>query len=144
MTVLELSDTRRLITLADGRRIHLIGTAHVSKHSVDEVAEAIETEQPDHICLELDEGRMKNKEEERSWSNMDIKKVLKEGKGFLLLANMALASFQKRMGDETETQPGAEILGARTGQRKRNPLLPLRPGDSGNLQTGVADEQSLE
>ncbi|HOE88622.1 MAG TPA: TraB/GumN family protein [Sphaerochaeta sp.] len=112
MTVLEISDTRRLITLADGRRIHLIGTAHVSKHSVDEVAEAIETEQPDHICLELDEGRMKNKEEERSWSNMDIKKVLKEGKGFLLLANMALASFQKRMGDETETQPGAEILGA--------------------------------
>ena len=112
MTVLELSDTRRLITLADGRRIHLIGTAHVSRHSVDEVAEAIEAERPDHICLELDEGRMKNREDERSWSDMDIKKVLKEGKGFLLLANMALASFQKRMGDETETQPGAEIIGA--------------------------------
>ena len=123
MTVLELSDTRRLITLADGRRIHLIGTAHVSKHSVDEVAEAIETEQPDHICLELDEGRMKNKEEERSWSNMDIKKVLKEGKGFLLLANMALASFQKRMGDETDTQPGAEILkAARLAKEKEIPF----------------------
>ncbi|MFA7559739.1 MAG: TraB/GumN family protein [Sphaerochaeta sp.] len=112
MTTTVLSDTRRLITLSDGRKIHLIGTAHVSKHSVEEVAEAIEVEQPDHICLELDEGRMKNKEQESSWSNMDIKKVLKEGKGFLLVANMALASFQKRMGDETETQPGAEILSA--------------------------------
>jgi len=123
MTVLELSDTRRLITLADGKKIHLIGTAHVSKHSVDEVAEAIETEMPDHICLELDMGRMKNKEEESSWSNMDIKKVLKEGKGFLLLANMALASFQKRMGDETDTQPGAEILkAARLAKEKEIPF----------------------
>jgi pheromone shutdown-related protein TraB len=78
---------------------------------------------PDHICLELDMGRMKNKEEESSWSNMDIKKVLKEGKGFLLLANMALASFQKRMGDETDTQPGAEILkAARLAKEKEIPF----------------------
>ncbi len=123
MTILELSDTRRLITLSDGRKIHLIGTAHVSQHSVDEVAEAIETEQPDHICLELDDGRMKSKEQESSWSNMDIKKVLKEGKGFLLVANMALASFQKRMGDETQTQPGAEIISAaRLAQEKEIPF----------------------
>lgn len=43
---------------------------------------------------------------------MDIKKVLKEGKGFLLVANMALASFQKRMGNQTDSAPGEEILGA--------------------------------
>lgn len=89
-----------------------MGTAHVSKESVDEVASAIDAEHPDHICLELDDGRMKNKEEEGSWSNMDIKKVLKENKGFLLLANMALASFQKRMGDQSGSAPGEEILSA--------------------------------
>lgn len=108
----KLSDTFHRLTLADGRQILLIGTAHVSKESVNEVELAIETEQPDHICLELDDGRMKNKEQESSWSNMDVKKVIKENKGFLLVANMALASFQKRMGDQSGSAPGQEILSA--------------------------------
>ncbi len=112
MTDEKLSDTFHRLTLADGKQILLVGTAHVSKESVDEVATAIESEQPDHICLELDAGRMKNKEDQSSWSNMDVKKVLKENKGFLLLANMALASFQKRMGDQSGSAPGEEILSA--------------------------------
>ena len=55
---------------------------------------------------------MKSKTQENSWENMDIKKILKDGKGFLLLANTALASFQKRMGAQTGADPGAEIVGA--------------------------------
>nr|WP_321306161.1 TraB/GumN family protein [uncultured Sphaerochaeta sp.] len=112
MTDEKMSDTFHRLTLNDGREILLVGTAHVSKESVDEVAQLIESEQPDHICLELDDGRMKNREEKSSWSNMDIKKVLKENKGFLLLANMALSSFQKRMGDQSGSAPGEEILSA--------------------------------
>jgi len=108
----KLSDTFHRLTFADGRQIILVGTAHVSKESVDEVSGYIDSEEPDHICLELDDGRFKNKEEKSSWSDMDIKKVLKEGKGFLLVANMALASFQKRMGNQTDSAPGEEILGA--------------------------------
>ncbi len=108
----KLSDTFHRLTFSDGRQIILVGTAHVSKESVDEVSSYIDSEEPDHICLELDDGRFKNKEEKSSWSNMDIKKVLKEGKGFLLVANMALASFQKRMGNQTDSAPGEEILGA--------------------------------
>ncbi len=108
----KLSDTFHRLTFSDGRQIILVGTAHVSKESVNEVSGYIDSEEPDHICLELDDGRFKNKEEESSWSNMDIKKVLKEGKGFLLVANMALASFQKRMGNQTDSAPGEEILGA--------------------------------
>ena len=108
----KLSDTFHRLTFSDGRQIILVGTAHVSKESVDEVSGYIDSEEPDHICLELDDGRFKNKEEKSSWSNMDIKKVLKEGKGFLLVANMALASFQKRMGNQTDSAPGEEILGA--------------------------------
>ncbi|HKM08764.1 MAG TPA: TraB/GumN family protein [Sphaerochaeta sp.] len=108
----KLSDTFHRLTFSDGRQIILVGTAHVSKESVDEVSGYIDSEEPDHICLELDDGRFKNKEEKSSWSNMNIKKVLKEGKGFLLVANMALASFQKRMGNQTDSAPGEEILGA--------------------------------
>jgi pheromone shutdown protein TraB len=100
-----------------------VGTAHVSKDSVDEVSSTIETEQPDHICLELDAGRYQTKTEGKSWSNMDISKVLKEGKGFLLLANMALASFQKRMGAQTGSAPGEEIIGAaRIAEKKGIPF----------------------
>ncbi|HPZ16163.1 MAG TPA: TraB/GumN family protein, partial [Sphaerochaeta sp.] len=112
MTIEKLSDTRIRLTLEDGKEILLVGTAHVSLQSVDEVTLSIESEEPDHICLELDDGRMKNKEQESSWSNMDVKKVIKEGKAFLLVANMALASFQKRMGDSSGTAPGEEILSA--------------------------------
>lgn len=108
----KLSDTFHRLTFSDGRQIILVGTAHVSKESVDEVSAYIDSEKPDHICLELDDGRFKNKEEKSSFSNMDIKKVLKEGKGFLLIVNMALASFQKRMGNQTDSAPGEEILGA--------------------------------
>jgi len=108
----KISDTFHRLTFADGRQVLLVGTAHVSKESVDEVAAVIEEEQPDHICLELDDGRMKNRQDQDSWSKMDIKKVLKEKKGFLLLANMALASFQKRMGDQSGSAPGEEILSA--------------------------------
>ncbi len=112
MTDEKMSDTFHRLTLANGKQILLVGTAHVSKESVDEVEQVIETEQPDHICLELDAGRMKNKEDQSAWSNMDVKKVIKENKGFLLVANMALASFQKRMGDQSGSAPGQEILSA--------------------------------
>jgi pheromone shutdown-related protein TraB len=112
MTNEKLSDTIHRLTFKDGRQILLVGTAHVSKESVSDVAAYIDSEQPDRICLELDDGRFKNKEDESSWSNMDIKKVLKEKKGFLLLTNMALATFQKRMGNQSGSAPGEEILSA--------------------------------
>ena len=112
MQVEKLSDTYHKITFKDKRQLFLVGTAHVSRNSVEEVERIIEEENPDRICIELDASRMKSKTDENSWENMDIKKVLKEGKGFLLLANTALASFQKRMGEKTGTMPGSEILGA--------------------------------
>lgn len=108
----KLGGTTRRITFSNGRIITLVGTAHVSKESVDEVRQVIEQEQPDRICLELDEGRYKSKTEQQDWSNTDIRKVFKEHRGFLMLANMALAGYQKRMGDETGSAPGEEILSA--------------------------------
>ena len=112
MTTTKVSDTYHVITFENGDTIHLVGTAHVSKNSAEEVKAIIEEQSPDRVCIELDDGRMKSKTKDSSYENMDIKKIFKEGKGFLLLANTALASFQKRMGAQTGTDPGAEILGA--------------------------------
>lgn len=108
----KISDTYHVITFDNGKKIHLVGTAHVSQDSVAEVKAIIENENPDRVCIELDDGRMKSKKKETSWEEMDMKKVFKEGKGFLLLVNTALASFQKRMGAQTGADPGSEILGA--------------------------------
>ena len=103
MKVDRVSDTINKIYLDNGDEIVLVGTAHVSQNSVDEVKKVIEEENPDRVCLELDKGRYESKTKESSYSNMDLGKVFKEGKAFLVLANTALASFQKKMG--TQNRP---------------------------------------
>ena len=111
MHIEKISDTYHRITFSNGSEVFLIGTAHVSKNSVQEVADIIETENPDRVCIELDASRMASKTN-KSWEETDIRKVFREGKGFLMLANTALASFQKKLGAQTGTNPGDEILGA--------------------------------
>jgi pheromone shutdown-related protein TraB len=92
-----------------GREIILVGTAHISKDSVDEAGEIIRTERPDRVCVELDEARLQSITNEKGWQELDIVKVLKNGKGFLLLANLVLSSFQKRMGEDVGVKPGDEL-----------------------------------
>lgn len=117
-----VSDTIKKIFLDNGDEIILVGTAHVSQNSVQEVETIIDEEKPDHVCLELDKGRFESKTKEQSYANMDLKKVFKEGKTFLVLANTALASFQKKMGNQTGSAPGEEILSAgRIAQEKGIP-----------------------
>ena len=123
MKVERISDTLHVITFSNGCVLTLVGTAHVSAGSVDLVKDTIEKTNPDRICIELDATRLKSKEDKNNWESMDIGKVLKEGKGFFLLANTALASFQKRMGSETGVKPGEEILSAaRIASEKNIPL----------------------
>ncbi|MGD1816822.1 MAG: TraB/GumN family protein [Pleomorphochaeta sp.] len=112
MNIEKKSDTVHLIKFKDNSELLLIGTAHISKDSVNEVKQQIEEYEPDRICIELDKTRYSNKKDNQTWSDKTLIKVLKEGKGFLLLANMALASFQKRMGNNTGISPGEEILNA--------------------------------
>jgi len=94
---------------ADGREIVLVGTAHVSLESVEDVARAIREERPDRVCVELDSGRLQSLQNEKGWQELDITKVLREGRGFLLLANLVLSSFQKRIGQDTGSKPGDEM-----------------------------------
>ncbi len=94
------------------RTIILVGTAHVSRESVDEVRRVIEEESPDRVCVELDEGRHTSLTQGTSWQNLNVGKVIREGKGFLLMANLLLASFQRRLGSELGVRPGEEMLAA--------------------------------
>lgn len=94
---------------AAGREFILVGTAHISLESVEDVARSIREERPDRVCVELDDARLKALRDSKGWQELDITKVLRDGKGFLLLANLVLSSFQRRMGSDTGSKPGDEM-----------------------------------
>lgn len=101
----------------ENREIILIGTAHISKESCEEVTDAILREKPDRVAIELDEQRYKSLNDSENWRNLDISKVLKNHQGFLLLANLVLASFQRRMGNNVGIKPGDEMRAADSAAR---------------------------
>ena len=94
------------------REFILIGTAHISQESINEVKQYIEEEKPDCVAIELDDGRYSSLKNPESWRNLDIIKVLKEKLGWVLIANLVLASFQKRMGADVGVKPGEEMKAA--------------------------------
>ncbi|MCL2880196.1 MAG: TraB/GumN family protein [Treponema sp.] len=96
-------------TTIQDKNIILIGTAHVSRESMEEADRIIREEKPGRVCVELDEGRYASISQKDNWEKLDVVKVLKEGKGFLLIANLVLAGFQRRMGNELGVKPGDEM-----------------------------------
>ena len=106
-----MSQTQKVLEL-NGRKITLIGTAHVSKESIEEVTQTIKTLSPDCVAIELDEKRADSIQNAERYSQLDIIKVLKRHEGFLLLANLILSSFQRRMGLNVGVKPGDEMLAA--------------------------------
>jgi len=103
-----MSETTTSITL-NGREFKLIGTAHVSRESIEEVKKINCEEKPDMVCVELDNARYNSMTQNDNWEKLNLSKVFKEGKGFLLIANLVLASFQKRLGNELGVKPGEEM-----------------------------------
>lgn len=96
----------------DDKEIILLGTAHVSKESVRLAAEVVKTEKPDTVCVELCESRYQSIRQKDQWQDTDIVKVIKEKKSFLLLSNLLLASFQKRIAEKFDIKPGEEMITA--------------------------------
>ena len=96
----------------NGKEIILIGTAHVSRESVELTENVIREEKPDTVAVELCPSRYQAIKQKDAWQNMDIVKVIKEKKAFLLLSNLILSSFQKRIGKKLEIKPGQEMISA--------------------------------
>lgn len=104
------SDIHRVV-IGD-KEIILIGTAHISQQSVDIVRETIEAEAPDTVCVELDSQRYQALKDQNRWESLNLIQVIRTGQVPFLMANLALASFQKRMGLQTGVKPGAELAAA--------------------------------
>jgi pheromone shutdown-related protein TraB len=101
----------------------LVGTAHVSKASVDEVKAAIETWRPDVVAVELDARRYEAITKREQWEKTPVHRLLNGDKLYLFLAQTMLASYQRRLGHEFGSEPGAEMVAAiRAGEERGLPV----------------------
>ncbi len=93
-----------------GKRFFLVGTAHVSLESVEDVRRTVEIVRPDSICVELCPARHQAMTRRDDWKRMDIYKVIKEGKAVFLMIQLVLQAFYRKIGDKLGVQPGAEMM----------------------------------
>jgi pheromone shutdown-related protein TraB len=104
------SDVHRL--RSGEREFLLVGTAHISRESAQLVREVIETEHPDAVCVELDAQRYAALSQRKRWESLDLKQVIRNRQLAALIANLMLASYQKRLGGALGVTPGTELLEA--------------------------------
>ena len=96
----------------DGVRYTLLGTAHVSKHSVDAVRAAIDSGEFDAVAVELDPQRLAALRNPDALARVDLVKIIRDGKLALFAANLGLAAYQRRLAEQLGIEPGAELKAA--------------------------------
>ncbi|WP_265111496.1 TraB/GumN family protein [Halosolutus halophilus] len=97
---------------ADGRgSVHVLGTAHVSQASVDEVHETVDREDPDVVAVELDEGRYRQMQGGTP-DDVEAKDLLSGNTVFQFLAYWMLSYVQSRLGERFDIEPGADMRAA--------------------------------
>lgn len=95
-----------------GREYVLVGTAHISRESVDVVERVIIAEQPDCVCIELDERRYEALAQPGRLEALDLRTVIRNRQLAPLLLNLILASYQRQLGGALGVLPGSELLAA--------------------------------
>lgn len=96
----------------EDQTILLVGTAHISQESVNLVQIVIEQEQPDCVCLELDDKRHQALTQKKKWQALDLKEIIKKKQLSTLIVSLLMASYQKRLGGQMGVSPGAELMAA--------------------------------
>jgi pheromone shutdown-related protein TraB len=94
------------------REIFVVGTAHVSRESVDLVREAIDELHPDVVAIELDPKRFEALSSPERFEALDLREVIRTRQLATLGLNLALASYQRSLGVALGVKPGAELLEA--------------------------------
>ncbi len=96
----------------NGRQIHVVGTAHISRRSVEEVRRVIREVRPDTVCVELDQVRYEAMIDDTRWQKLNIFQVIREKKVLFLLTSLALSAYQRKLGERVGVKPGGELLAA--------------------------------
>ncbi len=87
--------------------IKIVGTAHISQESVEEVARHISELRPAAVAVELDEFRLRGMKEQRDVPIVDL---IKRNNATVALLNILLSFLQRRLGAEVGVRPGKEML----------------------------------
>ena len=111
MEVTNIKPNVDLIALGS-RSIYLVGTAHISHSSADLAEEVIREVKPHSVAVELCASRYESLKDPERWKNTDIVSVIRKGRAYVLMAQLALAAFQKKLGAQLHIKPGAEMLRA--------------------------------
>ena len=93
-------------------KVTLLGTAHVSKTSADVVTDLLNTDHYDAVAVELCPNRHNALVNPDSLAKMDLFQIIKEKKTSMVIANLALGSYQQRLAEEVGIEPGAEMKAA--------------------------------
>lgn len=109
----------------DGISYTLIGTAHVSRASAEAVWTMASSEAYDAIAVELCPARYDALTAERNWTDLDLYKIVRQGKAGLVMANLALSAYQRRIAEQFGIEPGAEMRAAVKAAAERNVPLQL-------------------
>lgn len=107
----------------DGVEYVLLGTAHVSRTSVDAVHAMLASEHFDAVAVELCEPRFRSMQDPEAFRKLDLFQVIRQGKVRMVAANLMLGAFQRRIAEQFGIEPGAEMKAAIDGARERD--LPL-------------------
>lgn len=109
----------------DNKKVIIVGTAHISKKSVDEVKEVIEQEKPDSVCVELCKSRYESIFNKDRWANMDVIKIIKNKKALSFLLNLIISSYQKKMAKRLGVNAGQEMVQAIESAREKDAEIVL-------------------
>ncbi len=104
-------DVIKIVKLG-GSEVTLMGTAHVSQLSVQMVEEHIQSGDYDCVAVELCSPRLENLTNQTWWKNLDIYQVFRKKKAGLLLINLALTAYQKRLAERIGVEAGQEMIRA--------------------------------
>ena len=96
----------------DGVDYVLLGTAHVSRASVTAVTEMADSGDYDAIAVELCPARHQALTKQQQWKEMDLYRIIREKKAGLVMANLALGAYQRRIAEQFGIEPGAELKAA--------------------------------
>jgi len=107
----------------DGVEYVVLGTAHVSRSSMEAVDALLASERFDAVAVELCDSRAQSMRDPEAFKQMDLFKVLREGKAGMVAASLVLSTFQKRLADQSGIEPGAEMKAAMAGAERHG--LPL-------------------
>lgn len=93
----------------DGVQYTLLGTAHVSRTSAEAVRRLLDSGRYDAVAVELCGSRHAALTDRTAWQKMNIFSIIRQGKAGMMMASLALAAYQRRIAEQFDVEPGAEM-----------------------------------